>query len=39
MSNINDKLNEIYKLQNIKSKEWEKLRKKNQKYVDEYNEK
>lgn len=39
MSNINDKLNEIYKLQNIKSKEWKKLYKKYQKYVDEYNEK
>lgn len=39
MSNINDKLNEIHKLQNIKSKEWEKLYKKYQKYVDEYNKK
>lgn len=39
MSDIREKLNEIYKLQNIKSKEWEKLRKKYQKYVDEYNEK
>ncbi len=37
MSDIKEKLNEIYKLQNIKSKEWEKLRKKYQKYVDEYN--
>ena len=36
---IKEKLSEIYKLQNIKSKEWEKLRKKYQKYVDEYNEK
>lgn len=36
---IKEKLNEIYKFQNIKSKEWEKLRKKYQKYVDEYNEK
>lgn len=36
---IKEKLNEIYKLQNIKNKEWEKLRKKYQKYVDEYNEK
>lgn len=36
---IKEKLNEIYKLQNIKTKEWEKLRKKYQKYVDEYNEK
>ena len=36
---IKEKLNEIYKLQNIKSKEWEKLRKKYQKYVDEYNNK
>lgn len=39
MSDIKEKLNEIYELQNIKSKEWEKLRKKYQKYVDEYNEK
>ena len=31
---IKEKLNEIYKLQNIKNKEWEKLRKKYQKYVD-----
>lgn len=36
---IKEKLNEIHKLQNIKNKEWEKLRKKYQKYVDEYNEK
>lgn len=39
MSDIKEKLNEIYELQNIKSKEWEKLRKKYQKYVDEYNKK
>jgi hypothetical protein len=39
MSDVKEKLNEIYKLQNIKSKEWEKLRKKYQKYVEEYNEK
>ena len=39
MSDIKEKLNEIYELQNIKSKEWEKLCKKYQKYVDEYNEK
>lgn len=32
---IKEKLNEIYKLQNIKSKEWKKLYKKYQKYVDE----
>lgn len=39
MSDIKEKLNEIFKLQNIKNKEWEKLFKKYQKYVDEYNEK
>lgn len=39
MSGIKEKLNEIFKLQDIKNKEWEKLRKKYQKYVDEYNEK
>lgn len=39
MSDIKEKLNEIYELQNIKGKEWNKLCKKYQKYVDEYNEK
>ena len=35
MSDIKEKLNEIYELQNIKGKEWKKLCKKYQKYVDE----
>ena len=39
MSGIKEKLNEIFKLQDIKNKEWKKLLKKYQKYVDEYNEK
>lgn len=39
MSSIKEKLNEIFKYQNIKDKEWKKLLRKYQKYVDEYNEK
>ena len=38
MSDIKEKLNKIYELQNIKSQKWSELREKYQKYIDEYNE-